>query len=207
MTAFIVNGEVQNSQDWYAWFYDRQEGYWQVSEDWYAWFNERAPINTELNASFAEVESTGSAVFLLEGIEAEAQAGEVTANASIDALATVEGIEALSEIEAITATGNGAASVQGASAQARAGAVTATGDETIMVSSGFSYRTQRFDARIRLPSLISRAEAGEVVARGETIIHNRAKVISISAKTQIATLEARGVLDIEENDLILLLAA
>jgi hypothetical protein len=207
MTAFIVNGEVQNSEDWYAWFFDRQEGYWQVSEDWYAWFNERAPVNTELNFTTSELESTGTALFSLEGIEAEAQAGEVTAQTDISAVATVEGVEAQSSIETIIGTGTAAATVQSATAQASAGTVRAVGDESIMVSSGFSYRNQRFDGRIRLPTLISRAEAGQVVARGETIIHNKAQVISISAKSELANLKARGVLDIEENDLILLLAA
>lgn len=179
----------------------------QVSQDWFAWFYERAPQETLITSSLQSVEADGAALIISDGIEGTFEFGEVTAQTQTNAIIIVEGIETQSSLESIIATGAAIAGVQSATSQARAGAVTAIGDESIMVSSGFSYRNQRFDGKIRLPTLISRAEAGEVVARGETIIHNKAQVISISGKSELTSLKARGVLDIEENDLILLLAA
>lgn len=205
MTAFIVNGEVQNAEDWYAWFFDRQEGYWQVSEDWYAWFNERAPINTELNFTTSQIEISGDALILVEGAEAEAQAGQVIAQ--VPATAVIQGLEVQSSLENTIATGTALASIQNVTMQATVGAVTAQGNESIMVPGRISYQLPKKNAIVKINGLSLSSNIENVTASGTIVINAKAKIYSIEAKLKANDVKARGVWDIEENDLILLLAA
>ena len=100
-TATPLAEEIQSSQDWNAWFFDRQDGYLQVAEDWYAWNFERAPVQTGLEAEEGTIVLSADTVHLINGIEAESEIG--TVNAQINETEIVIGQELISEIEEVTA--------------------------------------------------------------------------------------------------------
>jgi len=161
-TAYISAEDIQSSQDWNAWFFDRQSGYIQVNEDWYAWNFERAPIQTEATAELGEILLLTSAFFELEGIEATTELGTVTASGTA---------------------------------------------EMVMVPSRESYRKPKKSAVISIIGLDMASDVGKPIASGTIIINNSAKIFSIEAQIEAKAVQAEGVLNLSDEEIILLMAA
>ena len=205
-TAYISAEEIQSSQDWYAWFFDRESGYLQVNEDWYAWNFERAPVQTEATAEQGEILLQVSSVYELTGIEAQTEIG--TVNAQVDETELITGQEATAEAGEVTASGSGLIAIAGIEATSETGKVTASGTgEMVMVPSRESYRKPKKSAVISIIGLDMASDVGKPVASGTIIINNVAKVFSIEARLEAGAVQAEGVLNLSDEEIILLMAA
>jgi hypothetical protein len=233
-TAKISGTILQVSEDWYAWFFERApqelglstqieeitadgtaitvlEGLALESslESIFAQVNLLEEINgQELNISTEEINATGSAIQNTNGQELTSEIQEVFSSGS--ALSNITGLELSSAIESITASTEGSVSVAitGISLTSQTGNVSASGTgEMQMVPGRVSYQLPKLNARTRIDGLILQSQASDLLASGTIIINNTAKIMSIEAVLNLKKIQANGVWDIEENDLILLLAA
>lgn len=248
-TAEISAGQLQTSQDWYAWYFDRSEAYLQIEQDWYSWYFQRAPIQTGLEAESETIQALGEALFVLNGIESETEIGEpvtvadatnsqegLELESQIDginavsssnvlnegleieseagfveiqtsSLQALEGLEALSEISEVTVNEGSSVVLTGIEASMSFGQVTAQGDESVIVVGPRSYRQPKQDATIKILGISVETETGLVLARGEIIINNVAKIYSIEASLDAKVVKARGVLNLTDEEIIILMAA
>lgn len=205
-TATPLAEEIQSSQDWYAWFFDREDGYLQVDQEWYSWNFERAPVQTGLLSEQGTLVLSADTLYSITGIEAEAEAG--TVNAQIDETELVTGEELTSEIEEVTASGTGFIALGGIEATSELGTVTATATgEMVMVPGRTSYKKPKKSVSIRIIGLDLASEVGETLASGTIIINNVAKIHSIEARLEAKAIEAEGVLNLTDDEIILLMAA
>jgi hypothetical protein len=171
---------------------------------------------------------TGTANILLSGQSVDSEVGTVQTEATANI--EVTGVLATSEIQSVTVSGNAqsllngieitsqtgdlafvvdsVASVQAATANTFAGFVSATGDkEMTMVPGRISYQLPKKNAIVKINGVSLSSNIENVTASGTIVINAKAKIYSIEAKLKASDVKARGVWDIEENDLILLLAA
>ena len=205
-TAYISAEDIQSSEDWNAWFFDRQSGYFQVNEDWYSWNFERAPVQTEATAEQGELLLLASSIYELTGIEAEAEVG--TVNAQIDETELITGQEATAEAAEVTASGGSLIALSGIEATIERGTVTASATgEMVMVPSRESYRKPKKSSVISIIGLDMASDVGKPVASGTIIINNVAKVFSIEARLEAKAVQAEGVLNLSDEEIILLMAA
>lgn len=77
--AYVVSGEIQASEDWYAWNFDRTSGYLQTEEDWYSWNFERSPIQLEIHSEIATLSFSTTAIYDSESIELTLEIGSFSA--------------------------------------------------------------------------------------------------------------------------------
>jgi hypothetical protein len=205
-TATPLAEEIQSSEDWYAWFFDRQDGYLQVDQEWYSWNFERAPVQTSLVSEQGTIVLSADTLYLINGIEAEAEAG--TVNAQIDETELITGEELTSEIEEVTASASGLIALGGIEATSELGTVTASATgEMVMVPGRTSYKKPKKSVSIRIIGIDLSSELGETLASGTIIINNVAKIHSIEARLEAKTIEAEGVLNLTDDEIILLMAA
>ena len=205
-TATPLAEEIQSSEDWYAWFFDRQDGYLQVDQEWYSWNFARAPIQTGLVSEQGTLVLSADTLYSLAGIEAQAEAG--TVNAQIDETELVTGQELTSEIEEVTASASGLIALSGIESSSELGTVTATATgEMVMVPGRTSYTKPKKSVSIRIIGIDLASELGETLASGTIIINNVAKIHSIEARLEAKAIEAEGVLNLTDDEIILLMAA
>jgi hypothetical protein len=215
------------SPEWYAWFFDDRILTGTGSANYLITGQES---NTEIEEVTAEGQSQIDANISITGLELESSFESITANSS--SIKTIEGLEATSEIGIIeeigqanllldgqelssatgtvTASADGSVSVSitGISLASQTGNVSASGTgEMQMVPGRISYQLPKLNARTRIDGLILQAQASDLLASGTIIINNTAKIMSIEAALNLKKIQANGVWDVEENDLILLLAA
>jgi hypothetical protein len=205
-TATPLAEEIQSSEDWNAWFFERQDGYLQVAEDWYAWNFERAPIQTEIQAEQGTIVLSANTLYSITGIEAESEIG--TVNAQIDETELVAGQELTSEIEEVTAQASASITLSGIEAISELGTVTASATgEMVMVPGRISYKKPRKNASVTIIGVDLPSELGEILASGTIIINNVVKIHSIEARLQAKAVQAEGVLNLTDDEIILLMAA
>lgn len=205
-TATPLAEEIQSSEDWYAWFFDRQDGYLQVDQEWYSWNFERAPVQTGLVSEQGTIVLSADTLYLINGIEAEAEAG--TVNAQIDETELITGEELTSEIEEVTASASSVIALGGIEATSELGTVTATATgEMVMVPGRTSYKKPKKSVSIRIIGIDLSSELGETLASATIIINNVAKIHSIEARLEAKAIEAEGVLNLTDDEIILLMAA
>jgi actin-related protein len=162
VTAYISAEDIQSSEDWYAWFFDRSSGYLQVDQEWYSWNFERAPVQTEL------VFEQGTIVL------------------SADTLYSITGIELASETGTVIARGT---------------------SETQIVPSKVSYKKPKKNASISIIGLDLSVELGEPLASGTIIINNVVKIRGVEVRSEASAVNAEGVLNLTDDEIILLMAA
>jgi hypothetical protein len=227
---------IQSSEDWHAWFYDRSpietllvssiepitassstetiiEGITLESN-----ISEVQAIGSQnvlieisgidLLAAISEINANGFSIYVLSGLSLTSVLGEISQVAS--GVINLSGEELLSAAEEITAQTDNSASVSinGINLSSQLGFVSASGTgEMQMVPGRVSYQLPKLNARTRIDGLILQSQASDLLASGTIIINNTAKIMSIEAVLNLKKIQANGVWDIEENDLILLLAA
>jgi hypothetical protein len=205
-TATPLAEEIQSSEDWNAWFFDRQDGYLQVAEAWYEWNFERAPVQTGLVSEQGTIVLSADTLYSITGIEAESEIG--TVNAQINETEVVIGQELTSEIEEVTAQASASIAQNGIEAISELGTVTATATgEMVMVPGRISYKKPRKNASVTIIGVDLPSELGEILASGTIIINNVVKIHSIEARLQAKAVQAEGVLNLTDDEIILLMAA
>jgi hypothetical protein len=205
-TATPLAEEIQFSEDWYAWLFNRQDGYLQVAEGWYEWNFERAPIQTGLVSQQGTIVLLADAFYSINGIEAESEIG--TVNAQVSKTELVEGQELTSEIEEVTAQASGSIAPSGIEAISELATVTATAtSEMVMVPGRISYKKPRKNGTVTIIGVDLPSELGEILASGTIIINNVVKIHSIEARLQAKAVQAGGVLNLTDDEIILLMAA
>ncbi len=205
-TATPLAEEIQSSQDWNAWFFERQDGYLQVEEEWYAWNFERAPVQTGLEAEEGTILLLADTLYSITGIEAESEIG--TVNAQINETELVEGQELTSEIEEVTAQASASIELGGIETISELGTVTASATgEMVMVPGRISYKKPRKNGTVTIIGVDLPSELGEILVSGTIIINNVVKIHSIEARLQAKAVQAEGVLNLTDDEIILLMAA
>jgi hypothetical protein len=158
------------------------------------------------------VGAAGSGVVIVNGAESTATAQQITGSGN--ALAQVEGAEAQSQVAEITAEGqsvqDGTATVTGVEATITAGVVKAKQKTTPSYKprGEMMLRPMRaVDGRARTVTAYGYAIPANIRAVGLTVINGGAAISSVQSAAEIEQVSASGVLDIDETDLLLLLAA
>jgi hypothetical protein len=184
----------------------------------------------DLSAQIQDISVIASSTKIITGEQASIEAGEIFQNAS--ALTIIEGVQANSSIEQTNQVGNANANVlsvsansdlgvisvnvddsstislNGVSLQSQLGFVSASGTgEMQMVPGQISYKLPKLNATTRINGLTLQSEVTNPKASGTIIIDNTAKILSIEAVLEAKKVNAIGVLDVHDDDLILLLAA
>lgn len=205
-TATPLAEEIQSSQDWYAWYFDREDGYLQVDEEWYSWNFARAPVQTGLEAEQGTLILSADTIYSITGIEAEGEAG--TVNAQINETELITGQEAQTEIEEVTASASASLALSGIESASELGTVTATATgEMVMVPGRTSYKKPRKNVSVRIIGIDLGSEVGETLASGTIIINNVVKIHSIEARLLAKEVKAEGILNLTDEEIILLMAA
>ena len=192
------------------------------SSAWFDWYYER------------DLQATGTAVQLVDGVEAGADEGAVVVSGT--ALHLVSGQEANLVIGEVNASGAGLTQVDGLEAQTSIGEVSATAvtpvDATTVIEgitlnsalssisanavsaeilrlSGNPIGTsfQVIDGFAKTKAIEAKITIGKVNAFGLIVINGGAVLQSVSAVAQVPNLQANGVLGISEEELVLFLMA
>jgi hypothetical protein len=166
----------------------------------------------EVQSESGEVGAAGSGVVIVNGAESTATYQQITGSGN--ALAQVEGAEAQSQVAEITAEEqsgqDGTATVTGVEATITAGVVKAKQKTTPSYKprGEMMLRPMRaVDGRARTVTAYGYAIPANIRAVGLTVINGGAAISSVQSAAEIEQVSAFGVLDIDETDLLLLLAA
>jgi len=170
------------------------------SSAWFDWYYER------------DLQATGTAVQLVDGIEAEADEGAVVVSGT--ALHLVSGQEAnlvIGEVSATAVTPVDATTViEGITLNSALSSISANAvSAEILRLSGNPIGTsfQVIDGFAKTKAIEAKITIGKVNAFGLIIINGGAVLQSVSAVAQVPNLQANGVLDISEEELVLFLMA
>jgi hypothetical protein len=180
------------------------------------------------------VNGTAAALTLVDGVELTATAEPITANGEQNAIAQINGVQVQSAAQPINANGISVALVNGAQAESNAQEVTATGTEAgnavanvngvqalitlgtikVKVSKKRNIGGQTLirpiqdqDAIAKVKPVLAVALAKKIKAEGITVQNGTAKIIPIESVASFSDVQATGVLDISEDEILLLLAA
>ena len=233
-TATVTGAESESftflypaSPEWHAWFFDDriltgtgsanysitgQESNTQIEEitaEGQSQIDANASITgLELESSFESITAESSSIKTIEGSEATSEIGIIEEIGQANLL--LNGQELSSATGTITANADGSVSVliTGISLTSQTGNVSASGTgEMQMVPGRVSYQLPKLNAQTRINGLILQTEVADLLASGTIIINNTAKIMSIEAHLQARMIQADGILDISDDELLLLIAA
>ena len=151
-----------------------------------------------------------NATIALIGIEATGLAASI--NAQTDSFALVSGADSESQAQQITAstdqTENASVSISGLQLTSALGTVKAK----VSKKKGFGGQTlvrpvSDKDGTAKVKPILAVALPSKVRAKGLTVQNVSAQVIPLQAGLNISSVQARGVLDIEDEEVLLLLVA
>jgi hypothetical protein len=176
------------------------------SATWYSFFNEQYFEETNLTAEQGTIVVLASLVYELSGLEVESEIA--TVNAQVNQTELLTGQELASEIEEVTAQASASIELGGIEAISELGTVTASATgEMVMVPGRISYKKPRKNASVTIIGVDLPSELGEILASGTIIINNVVKIHSIEARLQAKAVQAEGVLNLTDDEIILLMAA
>ena len=192
------------------------------SADWYAWYEER------------DLQASGGAVKSVEGEQEESSQGALVLSGN--ALQLVSGQESQSDIGGVQANGDSQTQLQGATAEFSIGTVQTSVITPVSVSVSITgialnvtlgnviasevsaeilrlsgnpigYSFESTNAITKIATIEAKITASKIVALGTIIQNSTVSLQSVGAVMQSPTLEANGVLDISEEELVLFLMA
>jgi hypothetical protein len=192
------------------------------SADWYAWYEER------------DLQASGGAVKSVEGEQEESSQGALVLSGN--ALQLVSGQESQSDIGGAQANGDSQTELQGATAEFSIGTVQTSVITPVSVSVSITgialnvtlgnviasevsaeilrlsgnpivYSFESTNAITKISTIEAKITASKIVALGTIIQNSIVSLQSVGAVMQSPTLEANGVLDISEEELVLFLMA
>lgn len=155
-------------------------GYIQASQDWYAWYFDRASGYLQADEGWYEWN------FARAPIETSVTTSIATLGIEASSVVTLPSLVVSSELGVITPK---------------------TTKESKVVASGRIYKMPKENASVRLPSLRISSSIAELLAHGTIKINNVVKLSSISIETGMNAVNAEGILDVSDEEIILLMAA
>jgi hypothetical protein len=191
---------------WFAWFYERNldfsaEGNTESGHIVATSYAEEitgegsafvATNSSEISSEFGSISGLGGGVHLIDGLELQSVAGEVTASESVNADISVSGVE-------LTVTqGNVIAT-----------ATSAPAEEILQLSGNPKrYSANQFKyASVKINGIASKITIGNAKALGTVSISATANVQSVGTYLEVPTISAEGILSITEDELVFLMAA
>lgn len=195
-----------------------------LTSDWYAFYFENEKIvnssatanesltGIELSAINSEVLTFGNATNQLSGIQATSQLGISVISGTENVSVVISGIDIVSSFgDAVGQTSiNAETSISGIEATASVGSVTATQESAENWSSGQikRYPANAFkNSNVKLSGIVAQSSQNDISASGTVQIDATISVNNVVSFTQIANINADGVLSISDEELILLMAA
>lgn len=167
---------------------------------------------TEVTSAANEINATGSSAAQVQGSQSEFFAQEISAAGS--GVASVDGVQSESSaaevIAVVSASQDATATVTGAEGLSSAATVKAKAPKPSSYKPGgqIMVRPMRaVDGRARLVAAYAYAIPANIRADGITVINNSVSIPQLELISNPGNVNAKGVLDIEDSDLILLLAA
>jgi hypothetical protein len=171
----------------------------------------------EATSSIGTVSASGdqSRTATLTGLEAQSSIGTVVASGQSFAVATVTGVEGVSSIGTAIAIGegDGLASVPGSTATSSIGSVTATA-QTVRKGRKSKAKFLEFNPRpveisisasAALPFVQATSETGVVTVFGG--VSAGAKLYAIEVQTDVQSVQAGGIINPTDEEIIFLMAA
>ena len=171
----------------------------------------------EATSSIGTVSASGdqSRTATLTGLEAQSSIGTVVASGQSFAVATVTGVEGVSSIGTAIAIGegDGLASVPGSTATSSIGSVTATA-QTVRKGRKSKSKFLEFNPRpveisisasAALPFVQATSETGVVTVFGG--VSAGAKLYAIEVQTDVQSVQAGGIINPTDEEIIFLMAA
>ena len=218
------------SSDWYSFYFEQQnilDGYGSANK---AVDGEAATVSNdavialgdasyqesgiEITTSISDVLLLADSLIEITGFGSVIDYGTVVVTGTEDVSAIIGGISLISEFESITATVINAVNVEiainGLSVDSSIGSVLAKIENPEIWSTG---KVQRYPAnafknsRVKLLGIEANFAQNPVVAVGTSKINATIMVGNVVSFTQIANINADGVLSINDEELILLMAA
>jgi len=196
------------------------------SSDWYAFYFENQRIvdsnATALQAitgqssssAYGEITESGNSLFEITGQEANISLGNSVISGTENCSVVIGGIDIVSSYEPPLATGEVPISVEisisGISATADVSPISVQVDNPEVWSSG---KIQRYPANafknssVKLSEIVSYIEQNDVIAFGTVQINATIALDNVVSFTQVANINADGILSISDDELILLMAA
>ena len=192
------------------------------SSDWYAWYEER------------DLQATGGATSVLSGEQVTGQTSQISVIG--DANVSVIGQSALSEAQESVATGGANEQLSAISGELSVGEVSATAVTPVSVTTVLSgitatssvfrlkanavndevlrlsgnprrYSVQIENANLNLRGIAAKMSTSGLNADGTTVISNVVSLNVISATSNVANIQADGILDISDEEITILLMA
>ena len=199
---------VNETPDWHDWFYDERSYQSVIGSG-------GALTQADAQSLSSEIGSLGLAADgQVSGLSAESVSatGSVIGNAS--ALHSIAGVELQSEHGTVTADViepiNATVSLDSILLNTTAGTVRASGGSVVPDNPGGSVYVRPLavrDATASLKTIRLVAVNGTIIAQGSTVAGAVATVSGVSVSAEAADISAKGVLDIDDIELLLLLAA
>jgi hypothetical protein len=194
------------------------------SSDWYAFYFENQKIvdsSATANKSLSGIESiatnseilfSGGATNELTGIEATSQLGTSVISGTENVSVVISGIDIVSSLgDAIGQVSiNVETSVTGIEATASVGSVTATQESAETWSSGQikRYPANAFkNSSVKLSGIVAQSSQNDISALGTVKIDATVALNNVVSFSQVANINADGILSISDDEIILLMAA
>jgi hypothetical protein len=212
------------TSDWYSFYYDQQQvvdansialflinGIESVgslgnlntpSPDWYAFYNEQ----------YLGIQGFGSAINQLSSIQATAQLGTAIISGTENVSVVISGVDIVSSIENVItqSSENAQIAIFGIEAVASVGSVTATQESAETWSSGQikRYPANAFkNSSVKLSGIVAQSSQNDISASGTVQIDATVALNNVVSFSQVANINADGILSISDDEIILLMAA
>lgn len=194
---------------WYDFYYEQQQVVYATGSSLYS------VEGQELTSEIGETDQTGTAYSQLTGILAAASLGTVVISGTENVSVIVSGIELSASVGEISAHGqtivNAEILLLGVYAEANISQISATADNPVTWSSSGQIRRYPSNQFVSATAKIGGASAefaiGDIQTYATTSINATITLDNVVSFTQMANINADGILSISDDELILLMAA
>ena len=195
-----------------------------LSPDWYAFYNEqyvglqgfgtanKSLLGIESSSDNGDLLFSGSAINQLTSIQATAQLGTAIISGTENVSVVISGVDIVSEIENVItqSSENVQIAISGIEASASVGSVTATQESAETWSSGQikRYPANAFkNSSVKLSGIVAQSSQNDISASGTVQIDATVALNNVVSFSQVANINADGILSISDDEIILLMAA